>query len=181
MKLSDYIRVAPALDTKTCEDLIATYCENDDQAIRRLNRVQAFHELNYNQVAEDHLMHCLVRKVKTLVSIYKDHNPTGGRFFPEKFGLEEFRIKCYNEGEDCFSQHVDVGDANSSKRFLAFLFYLNNNFDGGNTVFKLPEKHIITPTQGDVLMFPPTWQYPHEGKPVIKGKKFIMSTYLHYV
>ena len=52
MKLSDYIRVAPALDTKTCEDLVGTYCENDEQAIRRLNRVQAFHELNYNQVAE---------------------------------------------------------------------------------------------------------------------------------
>ena len=181
MKLSDYIRVAPALDTKTCEDLIATYCENDDQAIRRLNRVQAFHELNYNQVAEDHIMNCLVRKVKTLVSIYKDHNPTGGRFFPSRYGVEEFRIKCYNDTSDCFNTHVDVGDLSSSRRFLAFLFYLNDDFDGGNTVFKTPETTVIKPAKGNVLMFPPTWQYPHEGKPVEAGTKFIMSTYLHYV
>jgi len=181
MKLSDYIRVLPALDKKTSEDLITTYYKNEDKRVRRLNRVQSFTELNYNQVSDDHTLNCLVRKVRTLVNIYKDHNPTGGRFFPEKYGVEEFRIKCYNEDEDCFSPHVDVGDANSSKRFLAFLFYLNDNFDGGNTVFKLPEKHIITPEQGSVLMFPPTWQYPHEGKPVIAGTKFIMSTYLHYV
>ena len=181
MKLSDFIRVAPALDSRTSEDLITTYYKNEDKRARRLNRVQSFTELNYNQVAEEHLMNCLVRKIRTLVNIYKDHNPTGGRFFPEKYGVEEFRIKCYNEAEDCFSQHVDVGDANSSKRFLAFLFYLNDNFDGGNTVFKLPDKEIIKPKQGDVLMFPPTWQYPHEGKPVIAGTKFIMSTYLHYV
>ena len=181
MKLSDYIRVLPALGPTDCDELIGTYFENEDKHVRRLNRVQAFTELNYNTVAETNFMNNLVRNIKTLTTIYKDHNPTGGRFFPERFGIEEFRIKCYKEGEDCFSQHVDVGDLNSSKRFLAFLFYLNDNFDGGNTVFKLPEKHVITPEQGQVLMFPPTWQYPHEGKPVIKGKKFIMSTYLHYV
>ena len=181
MKLSEYIRVLPALDRASCEDLISCYKEHRDNHIRRLNRVQAFTEMNYNQVAPEHTMNCLARKIKTLVSVYKDHNPTGGRFFPERFGVEEFRIKCYNEGEDCFSQHVDVGDATSSKRFLSLLFYLNDDFGGGNTVFKLPDKLAVKPVQGDVLIFPPTWQYPHEGKPVIDGTKYIMSTYLHYV
>ena len=32
-----------------------------------------------------------------------------------------------------------------------------------------------------VLVFPPTWQYPHIGMPVKSGSpKYIMSTYLHY-
>ena len=181
MKLNDYIRVAPALDMDSCVTLISSYKNNKDKHVRRLNRVQAFTELNYNKVSEGNFMNCLVRKIRTLTDIYKDYNPTGGRYFPERFGIEEFRIKCYNEAQDCFSPHVDIGDINSSKRFLAFLFYLNDDFEGGNTVFKLPEKQIIKPITGDVLMFPPTWQYPHEGKPVISGTKYIMSTYLNYV
>ena len=88
----------------------------------------------------------------TLVSIYTDHNPTGGRFFPSRYGMEEFRIKCYNDEADCFSPHVDVGDAASSRRFLAFLFYLNDNFDGGNTEFRLPNKQVIKPEKGSVSL-----------------------------
>ena len=181
MKLNDYIRTAPGLGPEDCKNLITSFKENKDKQVRRLNRVQAFTELNYNEVGEDYPLQCMARRVKTLTEIYKDYNPTGGRFFPQRFGMEEFRIKCYNEGEDCFSPHVDVGDLNSSRRFLAFLFYLNDDFEGGNTVFKLPDKEVYKPETGTVLMFPPTWQYPHEGKPVISGTKYIMSTYLHYV
>ena len=181
MTLNDYIRLAPALGPDDCKNLINAYKENEDKRVRRLNKVQAFTELNYNSVAPDNIMNCLVRKIKTLAMVYKDHNPTGGRYFPERYAVEEFRIKCYNEREDCFSQHVDVADIKSCPRFLAFLFYLNDDFEGGNTVFKLPAKEVIKPKAGEVLMFPPTWQYPHEGKPVISGTKYIMSTYLHYV
>ena len=181
MKLSEYIRVLPALDNRSCEDLITCFYANEPKHVKRQNKVQNFTELNYNQIADDYVMNCLVRKIRTLVSIYTDHNPTGGRFFPSRYGMEEFRIKCYNDEADCFSPHVDVGDAASSRRFLAFLFYLNDNFDGGNTEFRLPNKQVIKPEKGSVLMFPPTWQYPHEGRPVTAGTKFIMSTYLHYV
>ena len=180
MKLNDYIRVIPTLDKHACEDLITCYYKNEQKRVRRKNKIQSFSELNYNQVGPAHIMSQLCRKIRTLTQIYTDHNPTGDRFFPKRFGVEEFRIKCYND-DDCFSPHVDVGDRNSSKRFLAFLFYLNDNFEGGNTEFRLPDKHVIKPEQGSVLMFPPTWQYPHEGKPVESGVKFIMSTYLHYV
>ena len=181
MKLNDFIRVAPALDHDTCENLITYYYKNEPKHVRRENKVQSFTELNFNQVGEDYTLQCLSRKIRTLANIYKDHNPTGGRFFPSRYSVEEFRIKRYNDDNDCFNQHVDVGDASSSKRFLAFLFYLNDDFDGGNTVFKTPDTTVIKPAKGDVLMFPPTWQYPHEGRPVTAGTKFIMSTYLHYV
>ena len=181
MKLNDYIRVLPTVDKQTCEDLIETFNNNEDKRVRRSNKVQNFTELNYNSVAPPVTMNQLCRKIRTLTQIYTDHNPTGDRFFPKRYGLEEFRIKCYNDTQDCFSPHVDVGDLNSSKRFLAFLFYLNDDFEGGNTEFRLPDKQVIKPEQGSVLMFPPTWQYPHEGRPVTAGTKFIMSTYLHYV
>jgi Rps23 Pro-64 3,4-dihydroxylase Tpa1-like proline 4-hydroxylase len=112
--------------------------------------------------------------------IYTDsHCPTGDRFLPRDYSIEEFRIKRYNNG-DRFKQHVDVGDASSSNRFLAFLFYLNDDFEGGGTLFRLPGAVYTTPKTGNCLVFPPTWQYPHEGMKA-NGTKYIMSTYLHYV
>ena len=57
--------------------------------------------------------------------------------------MEEFRIrKRYNSGTgEQFDDHVDVCNLESSKRYLSMLFYLNDDFTGGETVF-LPG-HLI--------------------------------------
>ena len=92
--------------------------------------------------------------------------------------LEEFRIKRYNtSGDERFDEHVDVTDYDSSLRAVAFLFYLNDN--DGNTLF--PSHGLnIRPVSGRVIMFPPTWDYPHTGLPPKSNSKYIMSTYIHY-
>jgi prolyl 4-hydroxylase len=59
------------------------------------------------------------------------------------------------------------------------LFYLNDNFTGGQTEF-LPGI-MVEPVKGSVVAFPPNWQHPHCGLPVETGNKYIMSTYLRYV
>ena len=179
MKLNDFIAVLPAFTSKDCSNLINFYEKNSEHHKRNNNKVQQFTELNVNSVDHD-LAYALALRIKPLVDAYTDiHSPTGDRFFPENYAFEEFRIKCYN-GSDCFKQHVDVGNLESSKRFLAFLFYLNDDFEDGGTLFRLPEAKYITPKIGNCLIFPPTWQYPHEGLKA-KGTKYIMSTYLHYV
>jgi hypothetical protein len=43
----------------------------------------------------------------------------------------------------------------------------------------LPDKQV-QPVKGSVIVFPPTWQYPHAGLPLISGTKYIMSTYLNF-
>ena len=144
MKLHDFIATVPSLSKEDCGNLIAFFEENSEHHIRNDNQVQHFTELNVNSVSPK-LSDLLVRKLITVIDTYIDvHCPTGDRFFPGKYRFEEFRIKRYND-KDCFKQHVDVGDSNSAKRFLAFLFYLNDDFDGGSTVFKTPDKKIIQP------------------------------------
>ncbi len=92
--------------------------------------------------------------------------------------LEEFRIKrYYNNGNEKFDEHVDVNDIDSSIRAVAFLFYLNDN--DGNTLFPLHNLNI-QPVSGRVIVFPPTWEYPHTGLPPKIDSKYIMSTYIHY-
>ena len=179
MKLNDFIATVPVLNKKDCSNLINYFEWNQESHVRNENEVQHFTELNLNSLGAD-LPTALAHKLRSVINTYTDvHCPTGDRFFPVRYRIEEFRIKRYNNS-DCFKQHVDVGDLNSSRRFLAFLFYLNDDFQGGGTLFKTPEVTYITPKRGNCLVFPPTWQYPHEGMKA-NGTKYIMSTYLHYV
>ena len=143
------------------------------------NKVIKFTQLNLNHT-QSHLVHNLVRTTREALALYQKDFPVETKFFPKNtLALEEFRIKRYNAntGEQ-FSTHVDVGDYTSAKRYLAFLFYLNDSFRGGETKFF--DNKIIKPKAGSVVVFPPTWQYPHAGLPVDVGTKYIMSTYLHY-
>jgi len=90
--------------------------------------------------------------------------------------FEETNIKKYVGGsDDVYKTHADGSSFDVCDRFLAFLFYLNDDFEGGETIF-YPE-YVIKPKKGSVLIFPPYWMFPHEGTPVITGEKYIMSTY----
>jgi hypothetical protein len=100
------------------------------------------------------------------------------RCFPEKHNFEQFRIKKYDtSGEQRFDTHVDVQDYSTARRFLSFLFYLNDVDSGGETLF---EGMTIQPRRGRLLVFPPLWMYPHKGCAPISNEKYIISTYLHF-
>ena len=86
---------------------------------------------------------------------------TKSRFLPEIKALEELRIKRYlPNGEERFDEHVDITDHASARRAVAFLFYLNDN--DGVTHFTR-QGVTIKPKTGRVVVFPPTWSYPHSG------------------
>ena len=104
-----------------------------------------------------------------------------GPDFPAKYAFEEFRIKRYREdSDDAFIDHVDVGDHNSARRFLVCFLYLNDVEEGGTTDFPKIH-HEITPKCARILVFPPNWMYRHAGRPVTKGTKYILGSYLHYL
>lgn len=103
---------------------------------------------------------------------------------PDKYGYEVIRIKRYlpytNEG---MIGHVDVKNYEyARRRFLTFVVYLNDNFEGGRTIFHKHDNVSFKPVTGNVLVFPPLWPWLHEAEKV-KGEvpKYILGTYLHYV
>jgi len=162
---------------ETCHWLMNTFDENSDNCIVNNNRVLKFTELNLNKYYPKRIKP-LVDATKMVFALYK-RDVGYDNFFPKKLALEEFRIKRYTGGtEEQFGNHVDVGDYNSARRYLSFLYYLNDGFTGGETTF-LPDA-FITPRKGSVVVFPPMWMFPHAGLPVEEGNKYIMSTYLHY-
>ena len=164
------------LPDNICEYLIDLFETNKQhQHFINHDNCPCFTQVNINQISTD--------VVRSLIPIIKDvygryQKDTNNYYSPPLRELEEFRIKKYDtSGDQRFDEHVDVTDYDTSLRAVAFLFYLNDN--DGNTIF--PRHGLnIKPVSGKVVIFPPTWEYPHSGLPPKSNSKYIMSTYIHY-
>ena len=139
------------------------------------NNCPCFTQLNVNQASPDTVRFLAPCVVELYERYKKDIN---NKYAPPLNLLEEFRIKKYDtSGNQRFDEHVDITDFDSSIRAISFLFYLNDN--DGNTLFPLHNLNI-QPVSGRVIVFPPTWEYPHQGLAPKINSKYIMSTYIHY-
>ena len=97
---------------------------------------------------------------------------------PNVYSAEGIRIKCYRPGVHEFKLHIDQGTRESSSRFIAVLMYLNDSEAG--TEFPL-EGYTVAARTGRIVMFSPSWQFPHRGLMPQDSTKYIMSTYLHFI
>ena len=181
--LGDLIHVYDGvLDEKTCDFLVKVFDEESEhhEVIENEGRPN-FTQFNLteNCSSTDELKKVHNSVIKKVQKYQKEYYKfVDARVFPSSYAFEQFRIKRYNTGgEDRFDTHVDVADYSSARRFLSFMFYLNDVSEGGETIFRDKK---ITPKKGSLLVFPPLWMYPHRGNTPISNPKYIMSTYLHY-
>ena len=159
------------LPNELCKKLIELFDSSKHQEYINKNHKPCFTQLNLNQYHKD-ILSILVPYVAEVYNKYKT------KFLPKLSSLEEFRIKRYMpNGNERFDEHVDVVNYATAKRAVAFLFYLNNN--NGYTTFNNHNLNIH-PECGRVVVFPPTWEYPHSGLPPLDHPKYILSTYIHY-
>jgi prolyl 4-hydroxylase len=181
--LVDLIRVYDdALDLEICQNLVNQFELLSDKHDRVENdRKPNFTQINLTSISKESESLGSVHQylIKKTFEYKKDYYKfIDERCFPDEHAFEQFRIKRYeNDGNDAFDCHVDVKDYSSARRYLAFLWYLNDVEEGGETVFK---EIVIKPKAGKLIVFPPMWMYPHSGKPPITNRKYILSTYLHY-
>ena len=100
--------------------------------------------------------------------------------FPDKFGVEAFKIKRYlPDTTDEFPAHVDVRDYATARRFLVMFVYLTDNYAGQTELEVLAGSSPCR--RGSILLFPPMWPWIHAGKAPVKNPKYIIGSYLHYV
>lgn len=90
---------------------------------------------------------------------------------------ERMRFYRYDVGQK-FNWHADgcVRRSNGEQSFLTFMVYLNDNFTGGETVFRGGVR--ITPTRGMALLFC-HWQ-KHMGDEVRDGRKYVLRSDVMY-
>ena len=184
--LTDFIRCYDGLATKTfCDAIIESYGITKGQYLDREQR-PSFHELNISQryIAKDPQWMGIQMQLTSIftdaVNLYIEDLDCLNDF-PLKYAFEENRLKLYdNNAYDQFKDHVDVQDYSSARRFLVCFLYLNDVEEGGTTDFPKIH-HAITPKCARILVFPPNWMYRHAGRPVTKGTKYILGSYLHYL
>jgi len=183
IELNDFIHVYDdVLNSSICNSLIEIFETYSDKQERiENNKRPNFTQFNLTQ--NSNLTDDINQIHKFLISIVFEYKKkyyefVDSRCFPSDHAFEQFRIKRYvNDGNDMFDAHVDVTDHESSRRFLSFMWYLNDVNDGGETVF---DDLVIKPKTGRMIVFPPLWMFPHIGKPPVSNSKYIISTYLHY-
>ncbi len=183
VELNDLIHVyEDGLEPEICDFLISLFDQTSDKHERYDNdgkpNFTQFNLTEYRELTSDinQVHNHIIKKIFTYRDKYYEF--VDKRVFPEEHALEQFRIKKYNPGgEDQFDTHVDVMTFDTARRFLSFMWYLNDVESGGKTVFRDFE---IQPKKGTLVMFPPLWMYPHRGEPPMSGPKYIMTAYLHY-
>jgi len=183
IELNDFIHVYDdVLDFSICNSLIEVfefYCDKQERVEKDNKPNFTQFNLTENKTLSDNLeqihKHLISKVFEYKRKYYEFVDP---RCFPSEHAFEQFRIKRYiNDGNDMFDTHVDVTDYESSRRFLSFMWYLNDVDEGGETIF---DGLSIKPKSGRMLVFPPLWMFPHKGNPPISNSKYILSTYLHY-
>ncbi len=99
---------------------------------------------------------------------------------------ERFRFYRYDPGQR-FAIHHDGSyrRPNGEESLLTFMIYLNEGFEGGDTVFHLSRRYYedlpniaVIPVTGMVLCF--VHELVHEGAPIIQGRKYVLRSDIMY-
>jgi len=73
--------------------------------------------------------------------------------------------------------HCENNGQSSTRRVLASMLYLNDNFEGGETEFLYLSKRI-KPVRGRVLIWPAGFTHTHRGNPPLSGEKYIGTSWI---
>lgn len=94
---------------------------------------------------------------------------------------EEIQILEYTS-EQKYKWHFDActdPKSNFYHRQISLVLYLNNDFEGGTTKFKMFPKQDFKPRAGRGLFFPSNWCFTHCSTPVVSGKKRVAVTWYY--
>ncbi len=74
--------------------------------------------------------------------------------------------------------HLDSGPGDFARRQLVAIWYLNDApEEGGETEFHFQQVKV-RPSTGMLLLFPPFWTHLHRGAPVVRGVKYLATTWV---
>ena len=191
--MDKYIKIYDdVIDADSCNMLIGKFeaAEEDQyEEVRQVERDKAIAFTQINLVNNEDwasVQNGMLEVFQDYILAYINDCKIEPKQWPQTYGYEAIRMKRYlNNNYDRFDPHVDVMNKETSRRFLSFFIYLNDVDVGGETRFDMHKPgtfipYEIQPKRGRLLMFPPTWTYPHTGLKPISGKKYLLHSYCHY-
>ena len=98
-------------------------------------------------------------------------------FMSSNNAIPHMQIQRYVGDQGYYTWHHENSGGHTSKRELAFIYYLNN-VDGGETEM-LYNPMKISPETGKLAMFPAYWTHKHRGNPPLEGQtKYILTGWI---
>lgn len=186
--MKEYIlEVRKILSPTTCKKVIKYF--DDENSV-----VASFKESDGRIVQDRSVRNCKTRDIlhpetfgqKIVSNHIQDIFFAIGRQYKEKYSsfgftkLSQLDILKYeaNNHDAGYIYHIDHGPK-VSERSISISLCLNNEFQGGEFLFNLPEGEIQYPQNvGDAIAFPSNFMFPHQVKKVLKGTRYALIGWL---
>ena len=177
----DYIEYYPnVVDSKLCDTIINHFDKNakwETSTFSTHNKNLGTSKVNMQEYwitnKDTYAEHLRTAFVKSISSYTQTHD----KIVPEKF--TNFRINRYSTG-GFMKNHIDnIHHSHGQKQgypHLTSLIFLNDDYEGGD--FVLCGDKWIEKIQGSAIVFPSNFMFPHEVKPVTKGKRHSIMTWI---
>ena len=96
----------------------------------------------------------------------------------EKVDIGSFNIQMYPPGGHFTKLHSERTSIKTLHRLFAFMTYLNDDFEDGETLFE-HYSLSVKPKKGKTLIWPAEWTHAHKGNVVNNGSKYIITGWLN--
>ena len=119
--------------------------------------------------------------IKELYKCFQDYNNQWPflKEFAKEFHIGDFNVQKYSPGGHFGKIHTERSSVATSHRLFAWMTYLNDVEDGGETNFT--HYNIkIKPEIGKTLIWPAEWTHAHAGEILNSGKKYIITGWMHF-
>jgi len=93
--------------------------------------------------------------------------------------IPPFNIQKYGPGDHFNTIHSERTSLNTLHRIFAFMTYLNDVDDGGETTFTHYDLNI-KPQAGKTLIWPSEWTHAHKGGILNTGTKYIVTGWMNF-
>lgn len=92
----------------------------------------------------------------------------------------DVKIQKTIPGEGYHIWHCENATADSSRRVLLCMMYLNDIKDGGETEFLYQSLRIV-PKAGTIVICPAYFTHTHRGNPPLKGIKYMINGWIEFI
>jgi hypothetical protein len=168
---------ADALDQATCRTLCGIYDGYRAQAgIFDYSGLPVLHWDDFRGVPEvAELLRGLIRQAHArIIALLPDHAP----LYPETLFLANLAVggRHPKHADNCEPRDGGWVPNHTPQRDVSALYYLNEDFEGGEIVF---EQHglVIRPRTGLMVIFPSDRDHVHEVLPVVAGARYSVQTW----
>lgn len=189
--MTDFImHVEDVFDSSFCNRAIELY--NQMESIgSALTRQQSREGKRHQKDDTSVLLPSLETQVRDFELLKEFNNKFWDRvynLYGEKFSILQehalqqiftYKLQKTEVGQGYHAWHNEAMDKLTSNRLFAWMVYLNDVEEGGETEFLYQHKRY-KPKAGDVLLWPSGFTHTHRGNPPLSNTKYIMTGWLEY-